>query len=221
MMTERDSYADLYQYPIIRISIVIGSVCVCIGMSLTTSFLAFNEQRIGFQLIDPILSALPPTDLSRPIFICTYSTIILGLLVSLRTPLYALRTIYAVCALLALRMIAMYLVPLEPPIGIIPLEDELLRHTTYSNQVLLKDLFFSGHTASAVLLSHLVDKRWISRLILVMSVIIATMLLIQRVHYTVDVLAAYVFAYFAYSIGVWMADQIVLINTKKEVTVLS
>jgi len=113
----------------------------------------------------------------------------------------------AVLCLLFYRIVVMYLVPLEPPVDCIPLRDELLRHTTYGDKVLTKDLFFSGHTASAVLLFHLVQDKWKSRFFLLMSVVIGAMVIIQHVHYTIDVIAAYFFAHLAYRSGCWIADK--------------
>jgi len=190
--------------------IVISLIAVLLGLVATTYFLAYNEARAGYTLYDPIIAAIPAIDLSRVIFICTYSCILLGLFCCMTTPERIVRTNFAILALLFYRFVCMYLLPLEPPEGIIPLQDEFLRHTTYGDKVLLKDLFFSGHTASAVLLYHLVDHKWVSRFLLGMSVVIGSMLIIQHVHYTLDVIVAYAFAHLSYKTGIWLADKSLL-----------
>lgn len=183
---------------------------VIFGIVGTTYFLAYNETRPGLSLYDPIINWIGPVQLSRPIFIVTYSCILLGLVASMTTPERIIRTQIAICCLLFFRMVCLLLLPLEPPQGIIPLEDPLLMHTTYGNQVLLKDLFFSGHTASVVILYHLAQNKKIKTFLLIMSMIIGSMLIIQHVHYTVDVLMAYAFAHLAAISSTFLAQKALL-----------
>jgi membrane-associated phospholipid phosphatase len=193
--------------------VLVGSLfLVLIAFVMTSRFLIFNESRLGFQLFDPVLMILPEFDLSRVIFITTYSSIALGLLFSFNSLQSAIAGLQAMFILLILRIICMSLVPLEPPIDIIPLQDDFLSGTFYDGRVLLKDLFFSGHTASIALLAFLIqDKGW-SRIILMMSMIVGTMLIMQHVHYTLDVICAYMFAYLACSIGVFTAERSLLLG---------
>ncbi len=190
--------------------ILLSFTAVILGFVVTTYYLAYNELRSGYHLYDPLIAFIPPIDLSFIIFICTYSCIVIGLLFSMTSPTRIIRTNLAILCLLFYRMICMYLIPLEPPPGIIPLQDEFLMHTTYGQQVLLKDLFFSGHTASVVLLYHMVDNKIVSRVMLFMSFIIGTMLIVQHVHYTIDVVVAYAFAHIAFLSGVWLTEKSIL-----------
>ena len=190
--------------------IVLSLMSVIAAFVLSTHYLAYNETRAGIHLYDPIIAAIPPIDLSRTIFICTYGSIIAGLFCSMTTPERIVRTNLAILCLLLYRLITMFLLPLEPPENIIPLQDEFLKYTTYGHQVLLKDLFFSGHTASVAILFYLIDHKWISRLLLAMSMIIGSMLIIQHVHYTIDVLAAYAFAHLSYKSGNWLTEKSLL-----------
>lgn len=186
--------------------IILSLAAVLTTFVLTTYYLAYNETRIGYQLYDPILSAITPVDLSQIIFVCTYSCIIIGLICSMSSPERIVKTNLAILCLLTYRLLFMYMIPLEPPIGIIPLQDEFLMNTTYGNQVLEKDLFFSGHTASVVILFYLVEHKYVSRALLLMSFVIGSMLIIQHVHYTIDVIAAYAFAYLSYKSGLKLSD---------------
>nr|WP_262898458.1 sphingomyelin synthase family protein [Hymenobacter negativus] len=79
--------------------------------------------------------------------------------------------------------------------------DRIFEVTT---QPIVRDLFFSGHTATMVLLL-LVGRgkmwRWILGL---MTVAVGVLVLVQRVHYSYDVLAAPLFAWLAY----WLAGRV-------------
>ena len=205
-MIDTKSFKTLGTQRSVTVMIILSLIAVLTTFILTTFYLAYNETRIGYQLHDPILSAIIPVDLSQIIFICTYSCIIIGLICSMTTPERIVRTNLVVLCLLLYRLFFMYLFPLEPPIGIIPLQDEFLMNTTYGNKVLEKDLFFSGHTASVVILYYLVEHKYVSKALLFMSFIIGSMLIIQHVHYTIDVIAAYAFAFISYKSGSRLTD---------------
>ncbi len=111
-------------------------------------FLLFNEQRLGTILNDPLLKIIPSIDVSVPLFILTYSGTIVGIVYVLRSPSLTILSMVTYTIILWLRMLCMYFTPLEPPQDIIPLRDFILESTFYSGNVNLKDLFFSGHTAS-------------------------------------------------------------------------
>lgn len=95
----------------------------------------------------------------------------------------------------------MYLVPLDPPIGIIPLRDPFVEGFFYDDKVLVKDLFFSGHTSNMVLLTLFMDIKWLKNILILASIIVGYLLLVQHVHYAIDVFAAPFFAYLAYRLS--------------------
>jgi len=107
----------------------------------------------------------------------------------------------------------MYLVPLEPPIGIIPLRDPFVEGAFYDNKVLVKDLFFSGHTSNMVLLTLFMDIKWIKIILVFASAAVAYLLLVQHVHYAIDIIAAPFFAYLAYRAAIKIADRLVPKNS--------
>ncbi len=69
-----------------------------------------------------------------------------------------------------------------------------------ASAVLTRDLFFSGHTSTLFLISLAVPGRRARPFFLACTAAVATCVLVQHVHYTVDVLAAPFFAY-----GAWRA----------------
>ncbi len=205
-----ESYKVLDTNETLRWALISSTFLVILGFLITTQWLLFNETRLGYFLYDPIIASIPAVNLTSEIFFTTYAAIFIGLLFSLRTPWMMVKTNVSILALLVLRMISMYLLPLEPPVGIIPLEDAFLTSTVYDHQVLMKDLFFSGHTASIAVLIFLVEKRVLSILLFITSLAVGTMLIIQHVHYTIDVLAAFGFAWMAAKMGRNLTEQLLI-----------
>ncbi|MEL6389817.1 MAG: phosphatase PAP2-related protein [Bacteroidota bacterium] len=194
----------------VMLNLIVTIGLIAMTFISVTNFLAFNETRSGFYIPDPIIDQIAPVQLSTPIFIGTYSTVFIGLLFVLRSPNMLIKVNLSVICLLVMRMGCMYCVPLNPPDDMILLVDPFLASTFYDDQVLTRDLFFSGHTSSIVLLALLVEHRWMKNGLFILSSIVGSMLILQHVHYSVDVIAAYFFAWIAYRLGRAMADQTLL-----------
>jgi membrane-associated phospholipid phosphatase len=101
------------------------------------------------------------------------------------------------------RMIAMYLLPLDPPPAMIPLQDPMVEFFG-TGKLLTRDLFFSGHTSTLFLLFLVTPRGILKSLFLGCTILVAVAVLVQHVHYTIDVFAAPFFAYAA----VKLADRI-------------
>lgn len=164
-------------------------------------FLIYVEKRQGVSLNDPFLSIIPAVNVSTPLFILTYSGTLLGVIYVVRKPELTILTAMTYMFVLWFRMICMYFTPLEPPVNIIPLRDFLLECTFYSGNVNLKDLFFSGHTASMFLFFMVIPNKKIKWAYAVITFLVASLVLIQHAHYTIDVLVAPVMVWFAYKIA--------------------
>jgi hypothetical protein len=183
-------------------------LAVAIGLCLTSFFLLWNESREGGTLLnDPILSLFGAVDVSIYTFFFTYLGIGMGLLYMFRKPRGFIVTMVSILCIIGLRTITMTLIPLEAPLGIIPLRDVFLESTFYSGLVLEKDLFFSGHTANVFLLGFLAYNNKIKIALFVIASIVGMLVLIQHVHYTVDVVAAPFFAYIASIIGTYISKK--------------
>lgn len=181
------------------------TVLVIVGL-----YLCYNESRTsGTVLDDFVLDRILPRDVSTILFSITWICILGGLPILLRTPERAMRVFWGISVMGLTRCVVMYLVPLEPPIGIIPLRDPFVEDAFYDNKVLVKDLFFSGHTSNMVLLTLLMDVKWLKIILAFASAAVGYLLMVQHVHYAVDIIAAPFFAYLAYRAAFAIAGRLV------------
>lgn len=157
--------------------------------TIFTKFLTYNETRIGFTLNDTLLNFLPTVDLTYFIFSLIYLAVIFGLFVLIKKPRLFIISFQVYAAVLFFRFCFMFLLPLNPPVGIIPLHDPFIE-LFGTGQILLRDLFFSGHTATLFLFFLIIEKRLYKLFFLISTILVASALLLQHVHYTIDILTA-------------------------------
>ncbi|MBT8232690.1 MAG: hypothetical protein HKN51_06260 [Saprospiraceae bacterium] len=185
------------------------TLLLIVTLKLCSVFLLYNEARTGgYQLNDFVLKMIPPRDVSIPLFIVNWIGIIMGILITVRKPKGAMALFIAVMIIVVMRALSMFFVPLMPPEGIVPLRDPFLEFSFYGDKVLLRDLFFSGHTASLAVLYFFVDIKPAKYIIAVAGVIVGVLLLVSHVHYTIDIIAAPFFAYVAYLLGTKLSAKI-------------
>jgi membrane-associated phospholipid phosphatase len=89
--------------------------------------------------------------------------------------------------------------PFNPPAGMIPLRDPFVEFFGTS-MLLTKDLFFSGHTALLFLFFLMERTKLLKIIFLSSAVIVGICLLVQHVHYTIDIFAAPFFAFTSFKI---------------------
>lgn len=150
------------------------------------------EPRPGIQLNDFVLNLLPPADHSTVIFILIYATIGVSLASLVQKPNQLLLALAAYCAMNYIRLATLWIFPLEPPAGIIPLIDPIIEKIAYSNGPILKDLFFSGHVATLTILELVEENRKWKIVKGIIAIAVGLLLMHQRVHYTVDVIVGVV-----------------------------
>ncbi len=164
-------------------------------------FFRWLGARPGMIPPEPLLEHLPARDVSLPLFALLYALIVLALLVLVRHPERLVRGLQAYLLLLLLRMATMALVTLEPPPGLVPLHDPVIQHFYPGNEPFTKDLFFSGHVATLCLLAFAVPRSRLRGLLWGCAVLVAAAVLVQHIHWTIDVLAAPLFAWIAWRGG--------------------
>lgn len=173
----------------------VGTFCVLVAALLSlNSYLQFNERRSGVALPDPVLARLPALDLSWPTFALIYGTLIVAIASLARQPRPLLIALQAYSLLAIVRIGMMYTIPLEPPAGMIMLVDPLVR-IFGGGQNWAKDLFFSGHTSTTFLCALSVRTPLLKLFCFSASASVAALVLLQHVHYTIDVLVAPFIAY--------------------------
>ena len=161
-------------------------------------FFDFVESRSGSYLNDPLLNTIPSYDVSWVVFFFLYSGILLGLWYHLAHPKTILITFQTYVLVTLVRLCTITLFPLEPPDGYIPLREPFVQLFTTDGNIISKDLFFSGHMSTILSLFFSSHRKYIRTFLLFCSFMIGAMVLLQHVHYTIDVIFAIPATYFIY-----------------------
>jgi len=176
-------------------------ICLAFGMP---HYFAFIEARHGLVLADPLLARLPAFDTSWITFTIIYFSILVAMIHLGRRPLAFVQVLWSYCIMHLIRICTLWLAPLDPPIGLVLLHDPIVDTLFYPTNPITKDLFFSGHTATLMLLSLGVQRGWLRRMLLIATATVGFLVLVQHAHYTSDVLAAPVFA----GLSFWLAGKL-------------
>ncbi len=190
-----------------KIELIITVLFLTVILFIFPNFLAFVEGRQGVVLADPILELFKPIDLTWLTFGLIYISLIVAIFSFAAKPDILLLALQSYSLLVIFRMMVMYSAPLDAPERMILLNDPLVQFLG-SGEVLTKDLFFSGHTATLFLLFLVSDKKRLKIIFLMSTVLVGIAVLLQHVHYTIDVLAAPFFAYSSYKIVTIINERI-------------
>lgn len=185
-----------------RFLLIIGGIVLIAFLIYFPYFFAMIEQKEGSIINDALLSIIPPKDLSVPIFIILWSTSLLILIRCIQNPSMLILFLWSFILITFSRFITIQLFPLNPPDGLIPLKDPLTNFFYGgADKFIRKDLFYSGHTSSQFLISLTLTRKWDKRAALLSSLLIGSFVLVQHIHYTIDVLAAYIITYLIFLIA--------------------
>lgn len=165
------------------------------------------EARQGHQLSDFILDRIRARNVSVAVFFLIWSSCLILVIRIYKDPMMMLVMLWAYNGVTLLRMACIGLISLNPPAGLIPLADPIT-NLFYGEHYITHDLFFSGHTTTVFLVFLCLKKKPDRIYTLFASILLGILLLVQHVHYTIDVLAAPVFTYAVY----WLA----LLFTRQE-----
>ena len=175
-----------------RLKLFIGLIFIAAALGCLPFFFQYIQQRQGYILNDFVLRNLKPHDVSIPIFTIIWGMVILFVVRSIQSPLVFITYLYSFAILCLVRMVTIKCVALEPPTGLIDLVDPI-SNMFYGKSFITKDLFFSGHTATQWLFFLCFRRKIDKWLALFCTIAIGFLVLVQHVHYTIDVLAAPVF----------------------------
>jgi len=182
-----------------RIEFIITVIVLIFLMTFFAQFLLFVEERNGVTLNDPILNLFNPINLTWLTFGLIYISLILFIINKIREPGTLMIALQTYGLMVLFRGIAMYLTPFNAPQHIIVLNDPFVQ-LFGKGDILTKDLFFSGHTGTLFLLVLLVDSKMLKTIFLIATILVGSAVLLQHVHYSVDVLMAPFVAYGSYRI---------------------
>ncbi|MEO6882616.1 MAG: phosphatase PAP2-related protein [Bacteroidia bacterium] len=212
----KEKWIEAWKYKPYRYTLLASLVFTLIVSHYYAIFLLFNEGRNGFDFNDPVLRFFTPVNLSVPLFIAMYSAAVFTAIYVINTsPILTLKLAFAYTFLLIWRMFSLTILPLNPPSGVLPLNDPFLIHFVYSDRIDVRDLFFSGHTASAFLFYIVVENKKLKMYLLVCVLFIAVGVLAQHLHYSIDVLGAPIFSYLAYFPAKWLVKRVDYTRAKK------
>ena len=194
-----------------KTEIILTVVFLVIILIVFSNFLEYIEGRDGVNLPDPILQLFNPVDLTWLTFGLIYASLIIAIINFVKEPDKLLLAIQSYSLMVVFRLIVMYVTPFDAPVKLLSLNDPFVQFFG-SGQVLTKDLFFSGHTATLFLLFLIADNKFLRIFFLCSTIIVAAAVILQHVHYTVDVFTAPFFAYTSYRIVLIINENITFKN---------
>ncbi len=162
-------------------------------------FFQYIQKRDGHTINDVVLNTITTANVSIPLFITIWCMGVYMGIKAIEQPRQLLLFLWAFLFLSAFRITCIWLVALNPPPGLIPLSDPIA-NSFYGKSFITKDLFYSGHTATIFLIFLCLETKPQKIAALIATVIVGSLVLVQHIHYTVDVIAAPVFAYLCFYI---------------------
>ena len=196
----RQEWQEAWQLTTFRRKVMTGMAIIITILSLFPYFFQAIERRHGVLLNDPLLRVLPSHDVSLAMFIIIWAITLLSVFRAAQVPQMFLTFLWAYIFLSIFRTLTITLIPLDPPIGLVNLRDPL-SNFFYGEKFVTKDLFFSGHTSTVFLLYLTIPGKMDKKLALLATVCVGSLLLVQHVHYTLDVLGGLVFAWGSYQLA--------------------
>ena len=183
-----------------RFEVILSIVALVATLGLFTRFLGWVEQRAGATLSDPILQFVSPRDFTWLTFKLIYIAVVAAVMTLIARPKDLLLAMQSYTVMVWMRTAMMYLVPLEPSEGLIVLQDPLVQFFG-NGDAPTKDLFFSGHTSTMFLFFLVTRTRRLKGMFLACTILVATFVVWQHVHYVIDVAVAPFVAYGSYQMA--------------------
>ena len=174
-----------------------GIVFFIITLIALPFFFNYIQQREGSQINDFLLNQITTRNVSNWVFSIIWSMAILTLIRCIQQPNIFLIFLWGFILLSLSRMISIIAVPLNPPNNLLELIDPI-SNTFYGSKFVTKDLFYSGHTATQFLMFLCLKNKLDKLATLISTFLIGALVLVQHIHYTIDVLAAPLLTYLVF-----------------------
>ncbi len=188
--------------PKFRILTIVGILLLSGILIFLPFFFAIIEKREGAFLADPFLEWIPTFDVSIPTFIVIWSMSLFYARRCYQDPYLFVLAVWCISLIYFSRLITITAFPLNPPNGLIPLNDPLA-NIFYGgiDKFIKKDLFYSGHTSIQFFMFLSLQKKNDKIVAFCATILIGSFVLIQHIHYTIDVVGAIIFTYLMFRIG--------------------
>jgi len=200
MSNIKATWKAAFTQPLFKKLLYVGATLTTLVLIFFQYFFAIIEKRDGFVMNDCLLHVLPAVNVSYLIFAIIWTTTIYTLIRCLQHPMICLTLIWSFLILCIARIASISLVPFNPPQQLVPLIDPIT-NIFYGGTFITKDLFFSGHTSTQFIFSLCLihsKEKWI---MYISTVAVGILVLLQHVHYSVDVLAAPFFAWLCFIVA--------------------
>ncbi len=195
----KNNWRETWSSSLQRAQIIIGSILMIIISFMLPPFFNLIQKRDGPIIHDAVLAAIPAHNVSWAIFTVIWGIGFYALWRGIEKPTIYITYLWTFIFITILRVLAISFVPLDPPAGLIVLTDPLTA-VFYGRSTITKDLFFSGHTSILFLAFLCLERKWDKILALIGTCIVACLLLVQHVHYTIDIIAAPIIIYPVYRV---------------------
>lgn len=202
----KNVWSNTWKQTLKRRQIIVGTVIMLSVVFTMPLFFGHIEKRQGTLINDPVLAAVPPHNVSVAIFAIIWGMVLLTMIRAAYKPQIYIIYCWALIPITIARFIAISIVPLEHPIGLIPLTDPLTG-IFYGQALITKDLFFSGHIATLTLIFLCLKKRNDKIAGFLATIIVAGLLVVQHIHYTIDILASPGIVYICYRLTCRFLDD--------------
>ena len=210
----KQNWQEAWRNKAFRWSLISGLIIISIVIFFTYHFFNYIENSRGGEVLnDWMLNMLPAKDVSIPIVFFEGSVIILFFLRCTTNPAMFITALIGLIFIIASRCITIDITQFRAPIGIIALKDPIA-DMIYKTKFINRDLFYSGHV-SILFLFYLCSSKKADKYYMLLAVIlVGILLLIQHVHYTVDVISAPFFAFGCY----WISKKLLHFSRKLAVS---
>lgn len=200
MQSKPFTWQFAWDYPAFRVKFLLGILVMAFIVYFLQDFFLHIQTRSGVLLNDSVLDWLPAYNVSLYIFLILYPATGYFLWQAVRNSSICITGLWGYIFLCLARMLTISLIPLDAPKALIHLSDPF-SVVFYGANLITKDLFFSGHTATLCLIGLCLEGKTAKLIVFCATAVLAVLLLIQHVHYTADVLAAPVFSYLFWYLG--------------------
>lgn len=184
----------------LRNKVILG---LCLNLAVffcLPAFFNYAEGRDGTLMNDWLLNSIPSFNVSFAIALIICGSCAFFFFRTLTSPDIFITFLFSYVLLNLLRVTMIFFIPLNPPLHLIALSDPI-SNILYIGGFKTKDLFFSGHESVICLMGMCLVKKNDRIVMLIAAIVLAGLILVQHIHYTVDVVFAPLFSFVCFQMS--------------------